>query len=256
MSAARDLMAGFATVTQAVRLLSADARLRRWAAAPTLLSILLFAVAVWLAVRYAPGLVERWWPTVDATGWRAALAGAGHALAKLAAIAVGLVLAAAVFWFGSRLLAEPFIDPLIEATERALGHQATLARWSLGGLARSLLFTLGDVVLDLALFGVAQVLAVALLLVPVAGGALSAVAGWLIGVWFAALEMSSGTLIRGGRRGLARWRSLARRRWLALGLGAGVTLLLVVPLAQLLTLPVAVVAGTIAALEILAGEND
>ncbi len=244
------LTAGFGAVPKAFGLLLRHARLRRLAVVPALISTVLLLVLVVLSVRYGGALLDRLWPAPDQLeGWRAWLASGAHWLAAVLVTGLLLVLSGAVFLGGSTLVADPFIDLLSQATEQILGTVPADAPFSLAAAARDILLVLRDVAADLLMFGLAQAALLLLHLIPVAGGVLHLVAGWLVNAVFAAMEMASPPLARRGVRGLTRWRTVRAEPATFVGFGAGVVLLLLVPLAQLVTLPVAVVAGTVLVVE-------
>lgn len=255
----RELLAGFWTVPRAAGLLGRTPRLRRLAAWPLVLSIVLLVVLAFLSIHYAPALVEHFWPAQPgASGWRASLSAGAHGLAKLLAVGVGLVLGGALYFAGAAVLVEPFIDPLSEATEQALGVESPAPPLTLGGVALDLLRVLGEVALDLTILGVVQAGLLLLHFVPVVGPPLQLVLGWLANAWFSALEMSSGPLARRGVRGRQRWQVLRSHGGRALGFGTGVLLLLLIPLLQVVTIPIAVVGGAVltAELGLAAGRSD
>ena len=64
------------------------------------------------------------------------------------------------------------------------------------------------------------------------------------------LFRSCSALVRRGWRGRKRWRVMRRHWGVVLGVGTAAALLALVPLAQLLTLPIAVVGGTLAMVEL------
>ncbi|MBI2301781.1 MAG: EI24 domain-containing protein [Armatimonadetes bacterium] len=238
MSALGELWSGFTAVPRGAGLILRRPELRRLAALPAVVSGVLFVAVVGLCWWLLPGLLERWWP---------GLAG-GHFLARLLAAVAGVAAGVLAFVFGSGLVAQPFLDPLAGATEQVLGAAPAAERFSARAMLRELALAGWDVAFDLTAFVALQVLLLATWLVPGAGW-LHPVLGWLVTVWLAAMEMATPALARHGLHGPARWRALGRRRWRGLGLGVAVTLLLLVPLLQLLTLPVAVVAGTLVVCE-------
>lgn len=210
-----------------------------WIAVPVTLLVGMLVTAAWLVLRYVPlvlgavvappanaGLAFFWW---------------------LAAVLLMLVLfaaAAVVLWAVSSLLATPFYDALAERVEHeVLGESAPYASWSvvLGDAARSIAHTL----LALALYVALSAVVFAIGFVPAVGAVLSPVLGAIVTATFVARELLDVPL---ARRRLGFGAKLAYlRRHLALfeGLGFTAMLLLWVPLLNFVSMPIAVVGGTL-----------
>jgi len=247
----RTFFQGLGAVLGAIDLFTKHARLRRLAILPMLISVAMLGLLVYLSVRYGPALLEWVWHfSADKTGWQGWLINAAHGLAQIAVVLVLLVFSGAVFFFGSRLVAEPFIDLLSEGTEVAVGVDQPGPRFSVGRLLKDLGHVLIDILIDVPLFFACHAVNLLIGFIPVIGPPIQVVCAWLINATFSAMEMSAIGMGRRGVRGWARWQVAKANRTRILGLGAGVVLLMLVPLAQLATLPVAVVAGTLVVIEL------
>lgn len=242
-------IAGFGTVFRGIGLLLREPKLRRLAIAPTVVSIVLLVLLVGGAGLFSNDLLNLIWRP-DSGGWIGGLLRAGHVLASLLVFLLLLLVTGALFFFGATLAAEPFIDPLSEGVERALGAEPAKGPGGVGQTVRNTVWIFRDVGLDISLFVLAQILVWLLAFVPGVGPVLHLGVGWLVNAWFAGLEMTTGAAIRRGYRGRARWRALRRDTPRILGVGTAAVLLLLVPIVQLLTLPIAIVAGTIAVVDL------
>jgi len=112
-----------------------------------------------------------------------------------------------------------------------------------------MVFAAKDVSVDMGLFALYQMACFAALLIPAAGGGICLALQTMGAAFFAGIEMMSGPLVRRGNHGMRRWKMLLGRKKIVAGVGAGALILTLVPFAQLFTLPIAVVGGTIAAIE-------
>ena len=121
--------------------------------------------------------------------------------------------------------------------------------FSVKGACGDFALALCEVGMDLGALVVGHVSLLLLHLAPIAGAVAHAVLGFLLSTFFAGLEVTGPALARRRVRGTRRWRVLREDPWRSVGLGTGVLLVLLVPLAQLLTLPIAVVAGTLTVLD-------
>ncbi len=232
---------GLFAVPRAFGLIARTPRLRALAVAPSIVSALLLGGWIWAAFRYGPLLVERFWPG-NLPGWVTNL----EWLVQVAASALLTLLGAAIVFFGAQIVADPFLDPLSAGAEAALGVTHPAERFSITGAVGSVFRVLRDVVVDLFFWALCLAAVIAIGFIPLIGAVAAPVLGWLVNAAFAAVEMSAGALSRRGYHGLARWRAMKLDRARLVGLGVAVVLLMLIPLAQLLVLPVAVVAGAIA----------
>jgi CysZ protein len=231
------LWQGFAAVWRGAGLLLRTPALRRLAVMPALLSLLLFAVLAGVSVRYGPHLIGHW----GAGFWHHALAGALRFVLVLLLLAFSGVMT----FQASNVIAQPFLDPLSRAAERAV-EAAPPDRpitW------REAFVLVGDVSVDLCALILAEAVVLAVWLIPAVGGPLHLALSWLVAAWFSGAAMVCSSLCRRGYRGRARWaamRAVAPWVW---GVGVATTLLFIVPLAQLLTLPIAVIGGSLAVVD-------
>lgn len=213
---------------------------------PLLLGIAL-ALVVLIGAPLAVGRLESWiWPAADGAGW---LAGVGHAaltfLLLLAMWAFGLV----ALFLSLSVLAAPFMDALSEAVERLRGGVAS-PPFSLSLIVRD---AARAVRIELAKLCVYLALTLPLwglsFFVP-AIAPLTALVGGLLTCAFLGLDHLDWPASRRGLGLRARLRRFARAPWTVLSFGAGVWLLLFVPVIQLALLPGAVAGGTLLFLDV------
>ena len=248
---------GFLAVPRAVGLMFRRPRLLGLAALPAGLSLLLFLIFLAVSFGYADDLVNLVWQiSADSEGWVHVLVRILHALTAILVFLVLAILSVLFAFLASLVIVEPFLDMLSESTDTILGTACEEAGLSLRRLLHDMGTALYDVSMDLGLLLAIQGPLLLLLLVPVLGGILNVVVGGVVATFFAGLEVMSVALGRRGCHGLQRWRLLLRHKTTVWGVGSGACILFLVPLAQLLTLPVAVVAGTLAVNKLETGHID
>ncbi|WP_223636904.1 EI24 domain-containing protein [Corallococcus sp. EGB] len=230
-----DFFQGVGVLGRAFRLLF---RSRRLFLLSSLCAVLTAVTLVGLAVvlyRYAPALLESVWPQPGSWYGRA-----GWTLALVLGALVAWVVGANVV---PPLLLTPLQDPLSEATEAACARTDAVRSPAsfLRGLTTGLLHTLAR--MALLLLGLAILLP--LNLVPGAGSvAFTVLASVWTMLWMAAEHLAT-PMTRHLYPFAEVRRMLRERRALCLGFGAGVYVLLWVPILNTFFLPVAIVGGTL-----------
>ena len=222
--------------------------LRRVAAVPALLSAILFGFLAVLSLMFGGTVLGLLWQAPEAADSGMLLRVAYWSVRVLSS-AFLIALSGVLALLGSMVIAQPFLDVLSERTDRALGVETRDEPFSLGNASRDLALATCEIGMDLSALVVGHVGLLFLHLVPIVGTVAHPVLGFLLSTFFAGLEVTGPALARRGVRGTRRWRVLRGDLWRSVGLGAGVLLVLLVPLAQLLTLPIAVVAGTLTVLD-------
>ena len=251
-----ELAAGFRLPWAGARLLLRERRLWAPALVPLLLSLGAFTVAVIGVVAYAGPLhlwLTGWMPDLVATGWLSWL-WIGPAQLGLALLGAVLFLAAAALclvaaFAMASVLASPFHDALAARVERLVaGRALEPAPTRPGALLRDAARALREELRRILFFASLVVPIGALgLLVPPAQ-VVTAPALFGLTLFFLPLDYASYCLDR------RRYRFAEKRRWLlanapaALGFGVAAFLACVIPGANLLAMPVLVVAGTLLAL--------
>lgn len=207
---------------------------------PVLLTGAAMAAGTWAAWAWNEALVERIWPAAggEASWFTSGLRWAGEVL-------VGLVLTAAAVVFAVVLaspIASPFNDALSRALEDRLGgapeHPVSILR----DVTRSVLLELLKLALLAAALGPLLVLS---WLVPFVGPALYTVAAGALTALYFALDYTEWPWVRRGLGLRARLGELARDWPSSLGFGAGVWLVMFLPVVNLALMPMAVAGGTL-----------
>lgn len=220
-------------------------RLWRWLAAPLVLTALLFGALVWGAIVLGGTIVDAWLQILP--GWAETLA-AG----VLAVLFAGLVGVVAWFLFAgiAMVIAAPFSEMLSEAIEELVtgveGERFSPLRL-VGDLAVGLLHALRRLLKYL----VAAVFIFLIgALVPGFGPIAAAVLTAFVTARFSSYDVYDAVLAR------KRWAYGAKRRFLAdnrartLALGGAVGALLLVPVANLIALPLGAAGATLGYLEL------
>jgi CysZ protein len=198
-------------------------------------AVALVALA-WVLWRYAPGLLESSWPKPESwygrIGWYVFLT-----LTSLVAWVVGANVV-------PPLLLAPLQDPLSEATEAECGG-ADAPPFTLAGFLRGLTTGLAHTLARLAFLLLGMAVLLPLHLVPGVGSvAFTVLASLWTMIWMAGEHLAA-PMTRHLYPFSEVRRMLRERRALTLGFGAGVYVLLWIPILNTFFLPVAVVGGTL-----------
>ena len=220
---------------------------KRYVALPLLINILVFAIAIWLALGQVDALQA--WLVTQLPGWLEWLSWLLWPLFVLGA--------ALIVFFGfamvASFIAAPFNGFLAEAVERELtgtkpeGSGRSLmgeVTTAVGGELRKLLYYLKWAIPLLVLSLVPGVNLVA----PLAWALFSA---WMLAVEYNDYPMGNHGLTFPRQRDL-----LARRRLLSLGFGGAATVALLIPVVNFLLIPVAVAGATAMWVEQVANEQS
>lgn len=200
----------------------------KYFAAAFAINVVLFGVLTWLFVEYRTDLVDwilpaKWW------GW--VRTGLGWLITTAVAIA-GLFL----FTVVGNILASPFLDAMTERVLRDLGEPLPPPRGPWRALVRGLV----NQSLKLLLFGAVQAGLLFLHLIPGIGSVLHAVLSAFAGVVFLGFEYLDYPLDARGLSVPARFAWLARHLAPALGFGAVLFPILLIPFVGYVLLPLSV----------------
>jgi CysZ protein len=199
----------------------------------TLAALVVLAVLLW---RYTPGLLSRFFARPES--WY------GEALWHLVRILIFLVLLVMGANTVPPLLLAPLQDPLSEVTEELCGAPPS-PPFSLGAFLRGLVTGIAHTLARLVTLLLGLAILFPLNFIPGVGSILWTVLGSLWSMIWMAGEHLAAPMTRHLYPFSEVRRMLRERRALTLGLGAGVYLLLWVPVLNTFFLPVAVVAGTL-----------
>ncbi|MEV0699210.1 EI24 domain-containing protein [Saccharopolyspora sp. NPDC050389] len=239
LSGIRTLGTGFGIILRNPKLLLLGA-------IPALISALLLLGGLGTLIYFSPDLVS--WMTPFADGWGDAARQALRILVGVALVGAGGLLASVSFIAVTLLIGGPFYEHIAEQAEQKLGLDTSDDG---AGFARQLGRGVRD---SLKLVGVALVGALLLFgigFIPVVGQIAALVLGAFFGAWLVTLEMVGLVFQRRGLTFRDRRRALRQHRAVVFGFGLPTYLLCLIPIAQLLVIPSAVVGGTLLAHRVL-----
>ncbi|WP_017974260.1 EI24 domain-containing protein [Actinopolyspora halophila] len=217
---------------------------------PALLSSLLLFAGIGVLAWFSGDLAS--WMTPFAEGWSAWWRVVLRAVLACALVAGAVLLGSVSFVALTLLIGGPFYDYIAECTERERGLDsgsdgAGQPRLVWRGVRDALRLVLVGVLGALLLFPFG--------FVPVLGQTVVPVCGVLFGAWLIALEVTGPVFQRLGMGLGRRHRMLWRHRRKVLGFAVPAYLLCLVPVAQLVVIPSAVVGGVLLAHRVLDHER-
>lgn len=241
---------GFRAPFEGISFLWGNRGLWKYVWIPFLINVLLFFGLGLVFVALFPDLIQFLLPVGDV--WYLTLLRA--LLWAVGSMVLGIIFLL-VFTVVGNLIAGPFNDALSERVEglmgghappsRGLAHQfGELGRTALEEAKRILFFLSGSLVFLLWN------------LIPGVGQILYAVTTSVWTLLFLALEFGDYYLVRHWIRFRARWSHIWAHRWASLGFGAGASVLLMIPLINLLLIPCAVTGGTLLWLRLVPSQNE
>lgn len=220
--------------------------IRRFAVAPVIVNIIVFAGIVWFGIDFVGSLMDRWLPSGD-SWWAGALRGV------LWTLTAALSLIALFFGFTAvaNIIGAPFNGALSEAVERKLAGQGPpeqpIARM-LTTLPRVLLNETGKVIYFAVIGLLAWVVPIALTaLIPavnVVGGIIAMVLSSLFLAWMHAVEYIDYPMANRLIKFKSVRRTVRSRRMLAITFGGAVLLVMAIPIVNLFAMPAAVAGAT------------
>jgi uncharacterized protein involved in cysteine biosynthesis len=224
-------------------------RPRQWlfGLVPALIALVLYAAALVVLIVYADDLAAAGTPFAD--DWSDGLRRAVRIIVGLGIVGAGALFAVLTFTAVTLLVGEPFYERLAVRAEESMGGAPPEAG---GSAAAELLRGLRDaVVLGVVALGFAAVFFV-LGLLPGVGQTVVPVVAACVSGYFLSGELTGIALTRRGLRRRERFARLRRERPLAVGFGAAVFVVFLIPLGAVVAMPGAVVGGTMLARERLA----
>jgi CysZ protein len=231
-----DFFQGMGLLGRAAGLLFRSRRLFLLSALCAVVTAVALVGLAWVLWRYAPGLLGAYWTLPDSwygrAGWYTVLV-----LASLVAWVVGANVV-------PPLLLAPLQDPLSETTESVVGGDAG-APFTLASLLRGLVTGVAHTLARLFFLVLGLAVLLPLHLLPGVGSILWTVLGSLWTMYWMAGEFLAAPMTRHLYPFAEVRRMLRERRALCMGLGAGVYILLWVPILNTFFLPVAIIAGTL-----------
>lgn len=223
-------------------------RLWHWALIPAAVALVVWAAAGVAIVQWLGPWAEHMWWYGPSGVWTFS----GEHWAVLRLVLAAVLLPPAVLWatwmtvLVAHVLASPAMALLSQRVEDlALGRPRRAVR--LGMLVEMLLVAAGDLAMGIIYLPLAHLGLLAVVLVPGLGGGVAlGAAAMALAHQFVGLPLA--------RRWVSyrlRWRVVREHRWMCIGLGGVLTVAWVLPVINLLALPVAACAGTLAFCDLL-----
>lgn len=250
-----DAARGFQFAFQGVSFLARHRVLWKWALLPTVVNIIVFAIAFALFLTFYPDLyaLATGFLHLDAPQtWYAWL---WVAPLRLLAWFIGLLLLVTalvvlyfVFLILGTMIAAPFLDILAQRVEALVTGRAFQGQTTLSDAVRSIGISIIEELRKLGFFLAVQMTLLLLGLIPVLTP-FTVLVATLFTMLFLPLEYASFAMDHRQLRFRQRRALLWQHRWLMLGFGAAAFLTLVIPLLNFICLPALVVGGTLLIVE-------
>jgi CysZ protein len=242
--AVRDAVAGVGYFVRGLAWTARRPRLWLFGLIPALIALVLYAAALVVLIVYADDLASAITPFAD--DWSDGPRRAVRIIVGLGIVGAGALFAVLTFTALTLLVGEPFYERLAERVEDSMGGAPPAAGGSAGA---ELLRGVGDaIILGVVALGFAAVFFV-LGLLPGVGQTVVPVVAACVSGYFLSGELTGIALARRGLRRRERFARLRRERPLAVGFGAAVFVVFLIPLGAVVAMPGAVVGGTMLARE-------
>ena len=244
MRLVRDLFRGIAAPFRAARLLAGSRELRRLAALPFFVNLILIVVgvpiAIWLGAGWAGDLI----------GANDLLTGVLRVLTQIVAGIVAAIVSLVVLVALAGAIASPFSSRLSAAVEgRLLAERGErpegIERTLLQETGESILFAVGRLVIFILLYPPILLTQ----FIPVVGPFLYPTLSCINAAFVHSLDMSDPAFERNLSGVRAKAAFILARKGLYLGFGSSLVVMMMVPIVNLLVLPMGVVAATIIFIE-------
>lgn len=224
-------------------------RPRKWlfGLIPAFIVLAVYVVALALLGVYLTDLVRAMSPFAD--HWSASLRGATRAVIGVLLYGAALMVAVVTFAGVTLAVGEPFYESIANRVEESAGGLPAEVDVP---LLRQVLRGIGDAIVVGLITGLLAALFFVLGFLPVVGQTVVPVVAACVSGYFLTFELTSIALERRGLRRRERFAALRRNRALAVGFGASVFVVFLIPLAAVFAMPGAVAGGTLLARERLA----
>lgn len=235
---------GFGYPIAGLKHLAANPRLWRYVVVPVFLTVLMIGCAAWLSWTQGPEVLAMAWERPMGEGVVVVALGYAWLAALVVVRLLLLVVGAVAFYAVGGLVAVPFNDFLSQAVEESiLGSRNEPFTMVL--FVHDLRMSLGHSLLAVFAWVSMMIPVLALNLVPVIGSIAATVIGGLLTTFFLTREMLDGPLSRDRLPFGAKLELLKGHRALTVGFGAATAGLLWVPGLNLVSIPCAVIGGTL-----------
>ena len=230
---------GILSVFRALKLIKNTPRIYKFMAAPIIINIIVFAIAIYVGSHYFTKYIDRILP--DGSTWIAILF---YVIIVLFIIAV-----AAIIYFTftaiAHLVAAPFNDLLSEEIEKKLTGKKVDEKFSFSKILEDVGRTMKNEIKKFLLFGFFQVIILVFNLIPVIGQFIYAALSILITAYVLGYGYFAIPCDRQRIPLLDQFAYIRKNKMLFLGFGLISSFLIIIPILNLFFLPVCVVAGTI-----------
>lgn len=230
---------GFFSLWNAFRFVFSNPSLFKYVAIPFIINVLVFSGTVYWGLDLFSSLVGDYVTVQDAWYWQI--------VATVVKIIAGLVTAVVVFFAFTvigNLIAAPFNDLLSERTEQLLTGVRDDEGFSLRKLAADIWRVMGDEIRKMAIFIALMLLLLGFNMVPAIGPPIYAFFSIMLTVYFLVVEYTGYVFSRKHLGFKEQRQFIGGNRMSTLGFGLAVMCVLMIPLVQFLTIPLAVVAAT------------
>ncbi len=230
---------GLFAIARAGVFLYRNPKLLRYAIAPFVINVVVFSATLYFANEYFSKIVDQYLIYGEAWWWRAL-----EWLAQTMLLVVMLVISFFAFTVVGNLIAAPFNDVLSEKTEQMIRGTSSGEPFSVVLIFSDAVRSLVDEVKKLFLFVVAMGMLLVINFIPFVGPPVFVVCSVFLTLYFLVIEYTGFVCSRKRVRFAQQRAFIQSYRFQALGFGIAVMLILMVPLLQFLTIPLAVVAAT------------
>lgn len=230
---------GFTAPLHALNFLRWHVALLRYTIFPVLINIIIFAFGLWFIISRVTQWTGDFIP--DTNGWWKAL------LIIINIIIIAMIVGAALLMFAgtARIIAAPFNEQLSKATEEILTKtKEQEEKLTLKLITEDAWRTIKEEIIKLAFFVVVEGLLLPLNLIPAAGSILYAIVATPITWLFASFDTIDIPLARRKIPMKQRRKFMTQHKALFLGYGLATSLLIAIPILNLLFMPVIIIAGT------------
>lgn len=242
--ALRDVVAGVGYFLRGLGWTARHPRQWLFGLIPALIALVIYAAALAVLIVYADDLAEAVTPFAD--HWSEGARQTVRVIAGLGIVGAGALFAVVTFTALTLLVGEPFYERLAVRVEESAGGAPPEADVP---LIVQLLRGIGDAIVIGVIALVFAVVFFALGFLPVVGQTVVPVAAACVSGYFLCGELTAIALQRRGLRRRDRFARLRRRRPLAVGFGAVVFVVFLIPLGAVFAMPGAVAGGTLLARE-------
>jgi uncharacterized protein involved in cysteine biosynthesis len=245
-----DLLAGMRYFARGLGWVARRPRQWLFGLLPALIVLAAYVAALVALGVYADDLARAVSPFAD--HWSSGLRSATRAIIGILMFGAAFMVAIVTFTAVTLVVGEPFYEGISSRVEESAGGlppEADLSLW------RQVLRGLGDAVVVGLMTALFAVLFFALGFIPAIGQTVIPVIAACVSGYFLTFELTSIALERRGLRRRDRFALLRGNRALAVGFGASVFVVFLIPLAAVVAMPGAVAGGTLLARERLADQG-